>query len=124
MAADIGFACEEMPFIHFTMGILMTIRHDDSAGVRFHLRGAHAVLGSCESVIWQTDPHHKQCFAKSPASLSEHFIRVEGNNVTKGENEGVDIFHVQVVGRDGVGDGVLSEDLRLFNGITRNLSVR
>jgi len=29
----------------------------------------------------------------------------------------MNVFHVQVVGRDGVGNGVLSQDLRLFYGI-------
>jgi len=61
--------------------------------------------------------YHQQRFAQRSTPFSQDFVRIEGNNITQRKDEGVHIFHIEVVGRNGIGDGVLSQDLRLFNGI-------
>ena len=52
--------------------------------------------------------HHEQCFTKSSASLSQNFVRIERNNTTKGEDERMYIFHVEIIRGHGIRNGVLS----------------
>jgi hypothetical protein len=62
--------------------------------------------------------NHKQRLAKRSCTLPENLVRVEGDDVAEGEDEGVDVSHVQVVGGDGVRDRVLGKDLGLLNGVS------
>lgn len=61
--------------------------------------------------------HHEERLAKRPGSFSEDLVRVERDDVAEREDEGVNVFHVEVVGRDGVRDRVLGEDVRLLDGV-------
>lgn len=59
--------------------------------------------------------HHQQCLAQSSTALSQHFVRVQGNDVAKTEDEGVDVFHVEVIRCDSVGDRILRKSLGLLH---------
>lgn len=61
--------------------------------------------------------HHEERLAERAGSLAEDFVRVERNDVAEREDEGVDVGHIEVIGRDGVRDGVLGEDLGLLDRI-------
>ena len=63
--------------------------------------------------------NHEQRFAKSTGPFSEDFVGVERDDVAEREDERMDVFHVEVVCRDGVGDRVLREDLRLLGGVSK-----
>lgn len=64
------------------------------------------------------ETHHEQGFAERSRSFTKDLVRVEGDDVAEGEDEGVDVFHVEVVGGDRIGNRVLCEDLRLFAGVS------
>ena len=59
--------------------------------------------------------NHEQSFAKCATPLPQNLVWAERNDVTEGEDEWVDVFHVKVVGRNCIGYGVLSENLGLFH---------
>ena len=61
--------------------------------------------------------NHKQSFTKSAAALPQNLVWAERNDVTEGENERVDVFHVKVVCCDCIGYGVLGKSLGLFHRI-------
>ena len=58
--------------------------------------------------------NHEQSFTKSTTTLPQNIVWAKCDDVTEGENERVDVFHVKVVGRDCVGYGVLGKSLGLF----------
>ena len=50
--------------------------------------------------------HHEQHLAEGSRPLAQDLVRWHRNYGGQGENEGVDVGHVQVEGGNGVGDGV------------------
>lgn len=102
-----------MTFVGHTVWIFVSVWHDNVRLVGFHLGG-------------QLDfrkPHHEQRLAESPRALPQYLIGIQGNDVAKRENEGMDVFHIQVISRHRIGDGVLGEDLRLFDCIPSPFSL-
>jgi len=53
----------------------------------------------------------EQCLAESTRSFAEDFVWLHGDDGAEGVGEGVDVLHVQVVRRHGVGDRVVGEFL-------------
>ena len=55
--------------------------------------------------------HHEQCLTESAGALPQHLVRFHGDDGAQGEDERVDVLHVQVVGCHGIGDGVIGQPL-------------
>jgi hypothetical protein len=61
--------------------------------------------------------YHKKSLAESARPLTQNLVGVQGDNVAERKDEGVDVFHVEVVGGDSIGNGILREFLRLLLGV-------
>ncbi len=85
VTSDICLGCQEMSFICDAMRILVPIGHDDVRLIRFHLRYQH-----CPLIL----TYHEESFAKRSTTLPEHVVGIEGDDIAKREDEGVNIFHV------------------------------
>lgn len=48
--------------------------------------------------------NHEKGLAERSGAFSKDFVGVEGDNVAEREDEWVDVFHVEIVGRNGVGN--------------------
>ena len=57
--------------------------------------------------------HHEELLAERAGALAEDVVGRHGDDGGEREDEGVDVRHVEVVGRDGVRDGVRGHGLRL-----------
>ena len=64
--------------------------------------------------------YHQKSLTQGTGTLSQNLVSFQWNNVAQGENERVDIFHVEVICSHGIGDGVLRESLRLFHRVTED----
>ena len=51
--------------------------------------------------------HHEQGLAEGARAFPQDLVRLHGDDGTEGKDEGVDVLHVQVVGRHGVRDRVV-----------------
>lgn len=65
----------------------------------------------------QIRSHHEKHFAQGTRAFPHCILCVEGHNCGKSKNEGVDIFHVEIICCDSIGDGVFCQSLRLFGSI-------
>ena len=101
-----------MTVVHVAIGILVPIGHDNVAAIGFHLYKKLDPL--CDR---HTDTHHKQRLAQCPTSFPQHFVRVERDDVAQREDKRVHIFHVEVICRNRIGHGILSQNLREFQSI-------
>lgn len=59
--------------------------------------------------------HHQQQLTECPRAFPKDFIRGHGDNGAEGEDEGVDVGHVQVVSGDRVRDRVGSHPVGLLS---------
>lgn len=117
MTSDVRLRFEKVAVVHVGVLLDVTIGHDDLRAVGFNLFGVREIRQLLVIARERTKTDHEQRLAERSRSLPEHLVGVEGDDVAEGEDEGVDVFHIEVVGGDGVRNGVLGEDLRLFDGV-------
>lgn len=65
--------------------------------------------------------HHEKGLAQRARALAQDLVRVERDDVAQREDERVHVFHVEVVGGDGVRNRVLGERLRLLGGVAARI---
>lgn len=113
MSSDIRLRRQQMALIHAAVLVFMFIGHDDVTTIRFNLR----LRQTPRRQIANDETHHEQCLTKRARSFSQHFIRTQWNDSAEREDERMDVFHVEVVRRNRVGNGVLRKDCGLLNGV-------
>jgi hypothetical protein len=113
VTADVGLGLEQVTLIHGRVRLDVAIGHDDLLFVRFDLYAVQRL----QCPVRGLHAYHEQSLAKCAGPFAKDLVRVEGDDVTEREDEGVDVFHVEVVSRNGVGDGVLRQLLWSLNGV-------
>lgn len=65
--------------------------------------------------------HHEERLAERPRALPQHLVGAHRDDRAEREDERVHVRHVEVVGGDGVGDGIRRHPLRLLLGELHHL---
>ena len=117
--SDVRLALEQVSVVHAVVRLDVTVRKDDVRLESLHLRDINQMSArrQKQGLLEVTSTNHEQRLAKGAGPFSEDLVGVERDDVAEREDERVNVFHVEVVCRDGVRDGVLREDLRLLGGV-------
>ena len=90
VAANVGLGIQKMPLPEGLFGRNVLVREHNAVLVGLH---------------------HEEHFAERSRALSEGVIGAQGQDRAQREDEGMDVFHVEVVGCDGIGNRVLGQGL-------------
>ena len=65
--------------------------------------------------------YHQERLAECAGAFPQDFIGTKWDDVAQREDEWVDVFHVEVIGSNGIGDGVLCKHLWLLDSVPETL---
>ena len=113
VTTNVGLRSHKMSLIHSAVRLFVPVGHDNLSSESFDLEQSSALSSTSSDRV----AYHQQRFAESSTSFPQDFVRLEWNNVAKRKDERMDVFHVEVVRGNRIGNGVLSEYLWLFHRI-------